>query len=72
MPDPEECRSRIEGIWAIGRELQELARGTAAPLAYGDLESRLKTLHTRGSSPKIVWFQQRRKQFIAIAERAHF
>jgi Fic family protein len=51
MPSPEERQARTERIQAIGRELQELVRDTAAPLAYGDFESRLQTLHKLGFFP---------------------
>jgi Fic family protein len=51
MPSPEERRERTEQFRAIGREFQELARDSAAPLAYGDFASRLQTLHALGLFP---------------------
>ena len=51
MPSPEERQARIERIEAIGRELQELARGPPAPLAYREFESRLRALHELGFFP---------------------
>jgi Fic family protein len=50
-PSPEDRQARIERIQAIGRELQDVARHTDAPLVYGDLESRLKALHKLGFFP---------------------
>lgn len=50
-PSPEERRARMESIQAIGRELQELARGANAPPSYGDFEARLRALHELGFFP---------------------
>jgi hypothetical protein len=41
----------MESIQAIGRELQELARGANAPPSYGDFEARLRALHELGFFP---------------------
>jgi Fic family protein len=51
MPSAAERQARIDRIQAIGRELQELGRDAAAPLAYPDFESRLRTLHALGYFP---------------------
>jgi len=51
MPNAEERQAKTERIQAIGRELQELARNTVAPLAYGDFESRVRALHELGFFP---------------------
>ena len=51
MPSPEDRQAKTERIQAIGRELEELARDSDAPLAYADFESRLRALHGLGSFP---------------------
>jgi prophage maintenance system killer protein len=50
-PQGPDHQARVEQIRAMGRDLHELARDHAAPLAYGDLDGRVKTLHTLGVFP---------------------
>ncbi len=64
MPSPEERQARIERIEAIGRELQELARGPPAPLAYREFESRLRALH------ELVFFPDKRL-ISAVGQATH-
>lgn len=65
LPSAEQQRrASTERIKAIGRELQELARDTAAPLAFGDFEGRLRALHELGLYPH-------ERLISAVAEAIH-